>query len=104
MNPFKAQQILQRCWESSQTTELNRDRSARDVSHMWTGKPVGQCNRRYCISPRSIMTFSPGSGRAALRLSRQSRLGQHSTRVAVTAHENGHNLGRTHPNQQVPPK
>lgn len=41
-----------------------------------------------------------GSGRAAYGLSKGVTGAQ---QIAITAHEIGHNLGATHPNQQVPP-
>jgi Metallo-peptidase family M12/FG-GAP-like repeat/Carboxypeptidase regulatory-like domain len=76
----------------------NRGSVARDMVHMWTGKHLdnGTIGTAYL---EALCHFS-GNGRAAYGISASISGPQ---QIAITAHEIGHNLGATHPNQQVPP-
>ena len=75
----------------------NRGTVARDVVHMWTGKELE--NATIGTAYLEALCRFTGNGRAAYGLSKGvSGIQQ----VAITAHEIGHNLGATHPNQQLP--
>ena len=76
----------------------NRGSVARDVVHMWTGKSLD--NATIGTAYLEALCRYAGSGRAAYGLSKGVAGGQ---QIAITAHEIGHNLGATHPNQQAPP-
>ena len=71
---------------------------ARDVVHMWTGKQLD--NATIGTAYLEALCRFTGGGRAAYGLSKGVPGAQ---QIAITAHELGHNLGATHPNQQVPP-
>src|SRR5688572_15347763 len=75
----------------------NRGSVARDLAHMWTGKQLD--NATIGTAYLEALCRFTGGGRAAYGLS-SSVLGVQQ--IAITAHEMGHNLGATHPNQQVP--
>src|SRR3989441_4232860 len=76
----------------------NRGSVARDVVHMWTGKDLD--NATIGTAYLEALCRFAGNGRAAYGLSKGVTGAQ---QIAITAHEIGHNLGATHPNQQVPP-
>src|SRR3989442_3553350 len=76
----------------------NRGSVARDVVHMWTGKNLD--NATIGTAYLEALCRYAGNGRAAYGLSKGVTGPQ---QIAITAHEIGHNLGATHPNQQVPP-
>src|SRR5207247_1349313 len=76
----------------------NRGSVARDVVHMWTGKQLD--NATIGTAYLEALCRYAGNGRAAYGLSKGVTGAQ---QIAITAHEIGHNLGATHPNQQVPP-
>jgi hypothetical protein len=76
----------------------NRGSVARDLVHMWTGKSLD--NATIGTAYLDALCRYAGNGRAAFGLSKGVAGAQ---QIAITAHEIGHNLGATHPNQQVPP-
>jgi len=76
----------------------NRGSVARDVVHLWTGKQLE--NATIGTAYLEALCRFTGGGRAAYGLSKGIAGAQ---QTAITAHELGHNLGATHPNQQVPP-
>jgi len=75
----------------------NRGSVGRDVVHMWTGKQLDSAT--IGTAYLEALCRYTGNGRAAYGLS-MSIPGKQQ--VAIAAHEIGHNLGATHPNQQVP--
>ncbi len=84
--------------ELSDFWNANRGSVARDIVHMWTAKNLDNSTigtaylEALCRYVRNV--------RAAYGLSKGVTGAQ---QIAITAHEIGHNLGATHPNQQVPP-
>src|SRR2546427_245945 len=82
----------------SEYWNTNRGSVARDVVHMWTGKKWE--NATLGTAYLKALRRYAGSGRAAYGLSKGVAGSQE---IAITAHEIGHNLGATHPNQQQPP-
>jgi Metallo-peptidase family M12/FG-GAP-like repeat/FG-GAP repeat len=76
----------------------NRGSVARDLVHMWTAKNLD--NATIGTAYLDALCRDAGNGRAAYGLSKGVTGAQ---QIAITAHEIGHNLGATHPNQQVPP-
>src|SRR5256712_302956 len=76
----------------------NRGSVARDVVHMWTAKNLD--NATIGTAYLEALCRYAGNGRAAYGLSKGVAGVQ---QIAITAHEIGHNLGATHPNQQAPP-
>jgi hypothetical protein len=75
----------------------NRGTVARDAVHMWTAKELE--NATLGTAYIEALCRFVGNGRAAYGISRAAPGTQ---QVAITAHELGHNLGATHPDQQVP--
>jgi hypothetical protein len=76
---------------------LNRGSVARDIVHMWTAKDLE--NATIGTAYLEALCRFTGNGRAAYGLSKSVSGVQ---QIAITAHEIGHNLGASHPNQQVP--
>jgi hypothetical protein len=76
----------------------NRGSVARDVVHMWTAKDLD--NATIGTAYLEALCRFTGNGRAAYGFSKGVAGLQ---QIAITAHEIGHNLGASHPNQQVPP-
>ena len=92
-NPSELLGELTNFWNS------NRGSVARDVVHMWTGKQLD--NSTIGTAYLEALCRFAGNGRAAYGLSKGVL--SDKQQVAITAHEIGHNLGATHPNQQSPP-
>jgi len=98
-DPFSATSPSESLGELANYWNSNRGSVARDVVHMWTGKQLD--NQTLGTAYLEALCRFTGNGRAAYGLSKF--IADDSQQVAVTAHEIGHNLGATHPNQQVPP-
>jgi hypothetical protein len=96
-DPYSSTNASELLGELSNHWNANRGSVARDVVHMWTGKQLD--NSTIGTAYLEALCRFTGGGRAAYGLSKGVPGAQ---QVAITAHELGHNLGATHPNQQVP--
>ena len=97
-DPYSSTNPSELLGELTNQWNANRGSVARDVVHMWTGKQLD--NATIGTAYLEALCRFAGSGRAAYGLSKGVPGAQ---QIAITAHEIGHNLGATHPNQQEPP-
>lgn len=98
-DPFSSTNPTALLGELSNHWNQNRGSVARDVVHMFTGKTLD--NFTFGTAYLEALCRFTSGGRAAYGLSKG--IVDDGQQVAVTSHEIAHNLGATHPNQQVPP-
>lgn len=97
-DPYSSTNPSELLGELTDYWNANRGSVARDLVHLWTGKQLD--NATIGTAYLEALCRFAGNGRAAFGLSKGVPGAQ---QIAITAHEIGHNLGATHPNQQVPP-
>jgi len=97
-DPYDATNASEALGELAKLWNSERGSVARDVVHMWTGRQLDNATIGIAFL-EALCRVGVGS-RAAYGISKGVAGAQ---QIAITAHEIGHNLGATHPNQQTPP-